>query len=451
MNRPKVGVLHPGTQHSWQTALALQEGGMLAWYATSIFYDPDKWPYRIERYLPRALAERAHRTFERRCDPTLDPRLVRRLGPWGWMAAGAGALTQGRASAWTTRQGNRDFGARAVRLLEQEPVDVVWAYDTAALEVFRWAKPRGIFCVLDRTIAHGAVANEVMTDEYSRHREFFLSPFVPKPRRQLDEEQEEIELADLVLVGSGSCAGTLAANGCDAAKIKVLPYGFDERAFPRDAPPRRVPAQGPLEFLFAGLASPRKGIAYLLKAFNEISPQAARLTLVGRLAIPAAVFAKYAGGVSHVPQVSRSEITGYFARAQCFIFPSRVEGSALVLREVVGAGLGAVHTRAAGEGAVHGRNGVILEEASVGGLVDAIERILAERDCLARWQKESRALHDRCTWSVYRQGARDTLGALVASRSGCAAPARGAAEEQGRELAGARGVDCDPCNPGSCR
>jgi hypothetical protein len=36
----KVGVFHPGTQHSWQTALAFQEAGTLAWFATSIFYDP---------------------------------------------------------------------------------------------------------------------------------------------------------------------------------------------------------------------------------------------------------------------------------------------------------------------------------------------------------------------------------------------------------------------------
>ena len=44
----RIGVFHPGTQHSWQTALAFQEAGMLGWYATSAFYDPARWPYRLE-------------------------------------------------------------------------------------------------------------------------------------------------------------------------------------------------------------------------------------------------------------------------------------------------------------------------------------------------------------------------------------------------------------------
>lgn len=411
--RLKVGVLHPGTQHSWQTALALQEGGMLAWYASSIFYDPDRWPYRVERYLPSSMAERATRYFRRRCDPRLDLRLVRRLGPWGWIAAGAGTLAGGMLAGWSITQGNRDFGKRVVRLLEREPVDVVWAYDTAALEVFRWAKKRGIFCVLDRTIAHGATANRVIAEEYSRNPEFFLAPFVPKPRRQLDEEQEELELADVVLVGSRFCAKTLTDNGCPGTKIQVLNYGYDERAFPGVAPERLQRKDTPLEFLFAGAAAPRKGIAYLLKAFNEISPRAARLTLIGRLAVPAATFEKYAGNVLHVPQIGRTEVARHFARAHCFIFPSRLEGSALVLREIYGAGLGAVHTRAAGEGVIDGRNGIILEEASVAGLVQAIERIETDRDCLARWQEESWALRDQRTWSVYRQGVRDLIDAMV--------------------------------------
>ena len=45
----KVAVFHPGTQHSWQTAFALQQLGRLQWYATSIFYKPDSLPYLLER------------------------------------------------------------------------------------------------------------------------------------------------------------------------------------------------------------------------------------------------------------------------------------------------------------------------------------------------------------------------------------------------------------------
>jgi hypothetical protein len=62
----RVGVFHPGSQHSLETALAFQESGELAWHATSAYYDPARWPYRIERLVPASLAARLNREFCRR-------------------------------------------------------------------------------------------------------------------------------------------------------------------------------------------------------------------------------------------------------------------------------------------------------------------------------------------------------------------------------------------------
>src|SRR5258708_22537357 len=85
---PTVGVFHPGTQHSWQTALAFQEGGTLRWLATSVFYDPRRWPHRIERFLPPPLAARLHREFSRRHSPPLHPHKIRHVGFDEWPEPG---------------------------------------------------------------------------------------------------------------------------------------------------------------------------------------------------------------------------------------------------------------------------------------------------------------------------------------------------------------------------
>ena len=69
----KVAVFHPGTQHSWQTALALQDLDRLAWYATSIFYRPHHFPYWLERVMPGAIGRRLHAEFVRFSHPRLDP------------------------------------------------------------------------------------------------------------------------------------------------------------------------------------------------------------------------------------------------------------------------------------------------------------------------------------------------------------------------------------------
>src|SRR5216684_4203321 len=124
--RPKVGVFHPGTQHSWQTALAFQETGQLAWYATSVFYDPARWPYRVEKLLPASLAKPLHREFSRRYSPALASENIRQFGFWEWFETGARRLRAHSLSIWANRRGNESFGHALIDLVEQEPVDVLW-------------------------------------------------------------------------------------------------------------------------------------------------------------------------------------------------------------------------------------------------------------------------------------------------------------------------------------
>jgi len=80
----QVAVFHPGTQHSWQTAYALQQLERLEWYATSIFYKPDSLPYLLER-LPGPLGRRLGHEFSRFRHQGLDPQQVRTAGLAEWL------------------------------------------------------------------------------------------------------------------------------------------------------------------------------------------------------------------------------------------------------------------------------------------------------------------------------------------------------------------------------
>ena len=402
----KVGVFHPGTQHSWQTALAFQEGGTLGWLATSVFYDPRRWPYRIERFLPAPLAARVHREFSRRYTPVLDPDGIRQFGFWEWLEAGARRV--GHDRLWTTinRIGNRRFGQQVIDLTEREKVDVLWGYNTSSVEVFRWAKQRGIPCVLDQTIGHCASLNRAMAAEEARHPDFFSRGYVPFSAAEIAQQDEEIALADAVVVGSEFCAGTLAENGCPREKIRIIPYGFDETLFPIERP-RRAPLEGrPVRFLFVGLVHPRKGIAALLEAFARIPPEEASLTLVGNLEIPEQTFRRYAGRIRRVGSVPRQEVVNYFIEADCFVFPSLFEGGGIVLYEAAAAGLGIIQSMQCGDGVRDGRNGVILKEVTIPMLVDALSSVIRDRARLADWQEASWQMRGERSWRRYREQAR---------------------------------------------
>jgi glycosyltransferase involved in cell wall biosynthesis len=400
----RVGVFHPGTQHSWQTALAFQQAGMLAWYATSVFYDPTRWPYKLERCVPGNLSAQLSREFRRRHNPLLDLKKVRQFGWWEWSEVLMRRLGRQAISDACNRLGNRAFCRQVIRLIEREPVDLLWGFNSSCLEVFQWAKKRGIRCVLDQTIGHPAAQNQVMLREQERHPEFFVGSYSPLDDAWTVRQNEEAAEADLVVVGSDFCARTMVENGCAEEKIRVVHYGYDESLFPKQQPKRNGNGAGPrpVRFLFAGEVGPRKGVAYLLKAFAEIPAEKAQLTLVGRLAIPQETFKKYANRIHYVAQVPRSEVPRYFAEADCFVFPSLFEGSAIVLYEAAGAGLGIIQTDRCGDGVRSGQNGYVLREISVEELTRAVERVASEPGLCGQWQAASWAGRSERTWADYR-------------------------------------------------
>jgi glycosyltransferase involved in cell wall biosynthesis len=399
----RVGVFHPGTQHSWQTALAFQEAGMLGWYATSTFYDPKRWPYKLERYVPAKTAKRLNREFRRRHNVFLDPGKIRQFGLWEWTEVLLRRLGQPRLSERCNKLGNPAFCKQVIRLIEREPVDLVWGFNSSSLETFQWARKRGIRCVLDQTIGHPASQNRVMLEEQERHPEFFISAYRAFDQDWIDRQNAEVAAADKVLVGSEFCARTMVENGCPAEKVTVANYGYDESLFPVQQPVRSGAVDRPLRCLFAGEVGPRKGIAYLLQAFENVPAEKADLVLVGSLAVPESTFQKYARRLRHVPQVPRSEIPIFFREADCFVFPSLFEGSAIVLYEACGAGLGIIQTDRCGDGVRSGQNGVVLEEITVPQLTAAINRMIEDREICARWQDASWSVREDRTWASYRQ------------------------------------------------
>lgn len=405
----RVGVFHPGSQHSLQTAIAFQEVGQLAWHATSIYYLPNRFPYRLQHYLPAGLRTGLTREFRRRYDPELDPRHVRLFGLDEWAEVIARRLRFNAIADMINAGGNQRFGRRVIDLIEREPVDVVWGYNTSALEVFQWAKPRGIRCILDQTIGHPRAMNAMFEAEHEVHPQYFAARVAPFDAVAIARQDEEVALADTVVCGSDFCAGTMTANGCPRDKIRVVPYGFSEWLFPHE-PPRRAPLEGrAVNFLFVGTVEPRKGVPYLLEAFAEIPPEEASLTLVGRLAVPAAQFERFAGRVAHFGQMPRGELISHYQAADCFIFPSLFEGGGLVLYEAAAASLGIIQSRFCGDGVRGGENGISLETVSVASVLDTVRKVLDDRPMLARWQEMSWRMRHERSWSVYRQSVRGLI------------------------------------------
>jgi glycosyltransferase involved in cell wall biosynthesis len=398
-----VGVFHPGTQHSWQTARALQDIGDLGWYATSIFHVHDRWPYNVANYLPDRLRVAALAEFRRFYHPDLDPKFVHTAGAAEWAMRICTRLGWRKFAAVIHRYNNQAFARPVRRLIRRVPVRAVWGYDFSSLEVFEYARSRGISRILDRTIGHPAAYNALMENVYAEYSEFFLSSQFRIGQDLVDRADREHDGADVVLVGSEYCRSTLleAQNKPTLeSKIKILKYCFDDYFF--GIRPHREPKRGgPLNFLFMGQAGPRKGIHLALKVFKRIPKAAATLAIVGDLQVPPDTFARYQDRVTLYRTVARADVAQFMERADCLIFPSYFEGAGLVLYEAMASGLGIIQSKNA-DVVVDDGFGLLMNELNESELERCVMTVVENPCLLDEWRPHGYKRVTSFTFDAYR-------------------------------------------------
>lgn len=400
----KVGVFHPGTQHSWQTALALQQLDLLAWYATSIFYQPDRLPYRLERLAPAPLARRMRTEFGRFSHPGLNPSLVRTGGLAEWIERIATRAGQHRLARRIDAWGNERFVKQLARFVAGPEPFALWGYNGCARTSFALGREHGRTCILDRTIGDFRIYNTLMAEVAERYGDWFLPSERAIPAREIAHDEAEYRLADHILVGSPFAARTISEACSDpavTAKLRVLNYCYDEALFAAMPPAEPMDRSRPVRFLFMGLAIPRKGIHHVLEAIAQLPRSAAELTIVGKMAIPGRVFARYADRVTYRPTVARAEVPAIMAAHDVVLLPSYFEGSSLTLIEALAAGCALIQSEAAGCG-VTADTGLLLPEVSTEALLNAMTLAIEQRDRLDHWRAKAQVEAQNYTFARYR-------------------------------------------------
>lgn len=407
----QVAVFHPGTQHSWQTAYALQQLGRLAWYATSIFYKPDEFPYLLERVLPGPLGARLHAEFRRFSHPGLDPALVRTSGLAEWLeriATRAGLI---RLSASIDRYGNRRFVDQIGDEIASRQPFALWGYNGSSLASFELARKHGRACILDRTNGDFAVYNAMMKEIHESYGEWFVEAERAVSEQTIASDRQEYALADRILVGSTFAAETIRKAVPDPAiqtKLQVLNYCYDEALFEHLPPPSPVDRSKPVRFLFMGLVIPRKGIQHVLEAIERLPRSAAELTIVGNMQLPREIFARFADRVTYLPTVARADVPAIMAQHDALLLPSYFEGAGIVLYEALAAGCALIQSDRCAM-AVTPETGLLLDRVDTEAVHAAMLTAIEDRDRLDGWRAAAQAEARNYSFARYRENIANLL------------------------------------------
>jgi len=407
----QIGVFHPGTQHSWQTALALQQLDRLAWFATSLFYRPDRWPFVLER-IPGPVGRRLAREFARIAKPGIDPDKVQTVGAIEWLQRIANRAGLRQTARQIDAWGNRTFVRHMERFIREGEDVALWGYSGSSRTSFELARSLGRKCILDRTNGDFRAYNAAMDMLAEDYPEWFVPVERRIPDAAIESDDREYELADHILVGCDYAARTIrdhARTPDVAKKVRVLDYCFDADHFADCPVPRPVDRSRPVRFLFLGLVIPRKGIHHILEAIERIPASQAELTIVGDMKIPRATFARFEDRVTYRPTVPRSEVPAIMAAHDVLLLPSYHEGAGIVLYEALAAGMGLIQSDRCAMVATPD-TGLVLGQLGTDEIEAAMRVPIDDRGRLDHWRAHAQAEARNYTFARYR----DNIGRFLA-------------------------------------
>jgi glycosyltransferase involved in cell wall biosynthesis len=395
-----IAVFHPGTQHSHETALAFQRAGRLAWLATEIFYDEDRFPYRFLAHLPRATRERLKWELKRRHHPDIDPSLVRTFGVWEWIERASMRAGLRTVEHYANEWGNARFGRRVAKMAKRDGVAWLWGFDTSSLTAFVGAKRAGIRCVLEHTIGYPRLWNRLLSEERARIDAAFDPYPRPYPESDLARVDREIDLADRIVCGSTFVRDTMIAGGISGHKIAVIPSGADARRFHLT---EQSPA-GQTRLLFVGHFGLRKGAWYLLEALRRLEHvPGLTVTVLGKRTVPLEFVSNIRIPIQFIGHQPKHLMPLLYRYGDVLVLPTLFEGSAITVYEALAAGLPVITTPNAGSVVRDGEEGFIIPPRDADALADRIERLHRDHRLRVEMSVRARARALEYTWDRYGQ------------------------------------------------
>jgi glycosyltransferase involved in cell wall biosynthesis len=288
------------------------------------------------------------------------------------------------------------------RLLHDECAVV--ASGGCAEKTFRRMKTKTGLCILNYPLAHHRFTRKLLLEEAELEPAFagtLNSHDLPK---WLEERlDEEIALADHILVGSSFVRESFVKEGIPAEKLEVIPYGTDTRLF---EPVTSKPQTDCFKLLFIGQIGQRKGISYLVRAYKQFRDPKTSLTLVGKIQGDGSAFHPYGELFRHIDHVPHTYLRDIYQQADVFVFPTLVEGMPLVVLEAMASGLPIITTPNGPSDIVRdGVDGFIVPIRDPDSILEKLEYLRANPGACAEMGVNARRRALEFTWCAYQKRA----------------------------------------------
>jgi glycosyltransferase involved in cell wall biosynthesis len=285
------------------------------------------------------------------------------------------------------------FDLYASRTLDSP--DLFHGWNNMCLRSLRTAADSGAVTVVERASSHPTTQREIVGREFEEYG-------VEEPvsgDRTYRRAKLELQECDTVFVPSDFVYDSFLDQGFSEDDVVKIPFGVDTESFTPPADPGRP--DGEFTALFVGQLSLRKGIQYLLPAWDQADVD-------GTLRFAGSVHDSATEIVDEYRDDPSVEFLGWvddmhreFQEANAFVFPSVEEGSALVSYEAMASGLPSIVTPNVGSLVEDGVHGCVVPPRDPDAVAAAIEKLAADVDLRREMGTTAREKVEPYTWEAY--------------------------------------------------
>tara|TARA_Y100000591_G_scaffold330651_1_gene362256 strand:- start:351 stop:1502 length:1152 start_codon:yes stop_codon:yes gene_type:complete len=297
------------------------------------------------------------------------------------------------------------FDLKAKSLLDYKDLDILIGWSSFSYHSFLNIKNTKCIKILERGSSHIEFQNEIINEEY------LIQNIKPKPISKyiIEKEKKEYELADYIMVPSEFARKTFLEKGFDEKKIIKNPYGVDLKEFKSDLSTKQD--QNKFRIIYTGTVSIRKGILYLLEAFNDLKLEDIELLIIGNIEKDLKKNIKkykFNKNIIFKKSVNQSELRKFYIISHVFITCSIEEGLSMVQIQAMSCGLPVICTvNSGGEEIINDNiDGFILPIRDKIKLKEKIIYLYNNRNiCTEMGKKAKKKATEHFSWEIYGQKA----------------------------------------------
>ena len=403
----KVLLVHPGKQHSFETAKALKDAGVFYKYVTTVYDKKYSLTHKFKSLLRGKNLKKAN---TRSCLYLNDDDIIQIYELWGLLVLLVSKISfLSKLYFHLNLSLSNHFADKAAKIAVREDVDAIIVYDGISRKGLEYIKKKAphIKTIMDVSISMRPFmkANFERDMDVYHHDVFYEEEAYLWINKYEQVIRNELKYVDFFFVPSKIVCQSLAYCGVEKGKVRIVPYGVNTSLF--DFCKKEYIDQTPLKLIYVGQISYRKGLHHILSIIKRYYKNIVEISLAGAFNEHNSIYKQYkeSSNIHFLGFVTRDILAKEYQNADVFVFPTLGEGYGMVVLEALSTGTPVLISNLAGgnDAITNYENGIVYDGLSEKKLKESLDWFIANKKLLPQMSMNARNMALKYTWEQYHK------------------------------------------------